>query len=591
MRIRWPRRVSAQVLAVQLTLTAGVMVLATGLFLAPLSSEIDDQAMHKALSIAQATAADPHLAHDLLTTAPSARGPVQRKAERIRRATGALYVVVLDRRGVRWSHTTTARIGEHVSTDPRAALSGQQIMQIDVGTLGRSARAKVPLRTADGKIVGAVSVGIGYGSVRDQLLATVPRLLRYAGLALGVGVLAAIGVSRSLHRRTHGIAFADISALLDEREAMLHGIREGVVAFDREGRIRLINDEARRLLGVGADATGRTLEEALPPGRTREVLAGRADGADLLTVSGGRVLVANRMPTKDGGAVATLRDRTELELLGRELDSTRGLLDALRAQDHEHANRLHTLLGLLELGLHQRAAEFISGLTDTHRASAEQISERVRDPLLSALLVGKAAIVAERGASLRVSPQTLLTERVVDPRDLVTVLGNLIDNALDAVASPPRPDPFIEVELRAEGTTAVLRVSDNGPGVPPGTREKIFAEGWSTKRAPSSPAPSPRGRGIGLALVRRLAERYGGMARVTARAGGGAVFTVILPEALDPDGARTPDPDLTSAPDLTTTPDPVSAPDLISAPDPAPAGDTRADHVPVQQLTTAGESR
>ncbi|MGO4428172.1 sensor histidine kinase, partial [Streptomyces sp. MCAF7] len=187
---------------------------------------------------------------------------------------------------------------------------------------------------------------------------------------------------------------------LDEREAMLHGIREGVVAFDREGRIRLINDEARRLLGVGADATGHTLEEALPPGRTTEVLAGRADGADLLTVSGGRVLVANRMPTKDGGAVATLRDRTELELLGRELDSTRGLLDALRAQGHEHANRLHTLLGLLELGLHQRAAEFIAGLTDTHRASAEQISERVRDPLLSALLVGKAAIVAERGVSL-----------------------------------------------------------------------------------------------------------------------------------------------------------------------------------------------
>ncbi|MGO4421779.1 histidine kinase, partial [Streptomyces sp. MCAF7] len=163
MRIRWPRRVSGQVLAVQLTLTAGVMVLATGLFLAPLSSEIDDQAMHKALSIAQATAADPGLAHDLLTTEPSVRGPVQQTAERIRRATGALYVVVLDRRGVRWSHTNTGRIGEHVSTDPEAALSGQEVMQIDVGTLGRSARAKVPLRTADGKIVGAVSVGIGYG--------------------------------------------------------------------------------------------------------------------------------------------------------------------------------------------------------------------------------------------------------------------------------------------------------------------------------------------------------------------------------------------------------------------------------------------
>ncbi|GHJ26329.1 ATP-binding protein [Streptomyces hygroscopicus] len=552
MRIRWPRRVSGQVLAAQLAITAGVMVLATALFLAPLSSEIDSQAMHQALAIAQTTAADPDIARDLTATEPTPSGPVQRAAERIRRATGALYIVVMDSRGVRWSHTTAARIGEHVSTDPREALSGREIMQIDVGTLGRSARAKVPLRTGGGRIVGAVSVGIGYGSVRGRLLAAVPRLLLYAGAALGVGVLAAIAVSRRLRRRTHGVAFADISALLDEREAMLHGIREGVVAFDRQGRIRLVNDEAGRLLGIRPDATGRTLEESLPPGRTTDVLAGRVDGADLLTVSGGRVLVANRMPTKDGGAVATLRDRTELELLGRELDSTRGLLDALRAQDHEHANRLHTLLGLLELGLHERAAQFVAELTNARRASAEQISERVPDPLLSALLVGKSAIVAERGVALRISPATLLTGRVVDPRDLVTVLGNLIDNALEAVAAHPSPTPFIEVELRAEGTTAVLRVSDTGPGVPPGMRDLIFTEGWSTKgpALPRSPDAGPdaragsavvssRGRGIGLALVRRLAERYGGMARVTARAGGGAVFTVVLPEALTRDDTPT----------------------------------------------------
>jgi two-component system CitB family sensor kinase len=348
----------------------------------------------------------------------------------------------------------------------------------------------------------------------------VPSLLLYAGAALAVGVLAAFGVSRRLQRRTHGLAFADISSLLDEREAMLHGIREGVVALDARGRIRLVNDEAQRLLGLGPDADGRALDDVLPPGRTTDVLAGRVDGADLLTVSGGRVLVANRMPTADGGAVATLRDRTELELLGRELDSTHGLLDALRAQDHEHANRLHTLLGLLELGLHDEAVEFVAEVADGHRASAEQIAERVHDPLLSALLVGKSAIAAERGASLRISPDTLMPDQVVDPRDLVTVLGNLIDNALDVAA-------FVEVELLAEGTTAVLRVSDNGPGVPPGMRELVFTEGWSTK-AP----PAHRGRGLGLALVRRLAERYGGMARVTARAGGGAVFTVVLPEAL-----------------------------------------------------------
>ncbi|MGP3923774.1 ATP-binding protein [Streptomyces sp. 8N616] len=525
MRIGWPRRVFSQVLLMQLAIATGVTALATGLFLAPLGDQLDDQAMRRALAIAQTTAARPGLAEDLQRTAPSPEGPVQAEAERIRRSTGAEYIVVMDERGVRWSHTSPDEIGHHVSTDPSAALAGQEVMQIDNGTLGRSARGKVPLREADGDIVGAVSVGIAYESVRDRLISAVPGLLAYAGGALAVGALAAYVVSRRLQRRTHDLAFSDISALLAEREAMLHGIREGVVALDARGRIRLVNDEAQRLLGIGPADTGRPLDEVLGPGRTTDVLAGRVTGDDLLTVRGNRVLVANRMPTDDGGAVATLRDRTELERLGRELDGTRGLIDALRAQDHEHANRMHTLLGLLELGLYEEAVEFVTEVVGVHRATAEQVTERVHDPLLAALLVGKAAVAAERGVGLRISGDTLLPDRVVDPRGLVTVVGNLVDNALDAAAGTQ--EPLVEVALRAEGRTAVLRVGDSGPGVPPGQRELIFTEGWSTKEAPSHGQ-----RGIGLALVRRLAERQGGSALVGAREGGGAEFTVVLPEAL-----------------------------------------------------------
>ena len=201
------------------------------------------------------------------------------------------------------------------------------------------------------------------------------------------------------------------------------------------------------------------------------------------------MLIANRMPTDDGGAVATLRDRTELEQLGRELDSTRGLIDALRAQDHEHANRLHTLLGLLELEMHEEAVEFVTEVVGVHRATAEQVAERVHDPLVAALLVGKAAVAAERGVSLRIAPGTLLPDRLVDPRGLVTVLGNLVDNALDAAAAP---DARIEVELRAEGRTAVAAGHGQRPGVPPEQRELIFAEGWSTKEPPS-PASAASG--------------------------------------------------------------------------------------------------
>ncbi|MFF5497110.1 ATP-binding protein [Streptomyces aquilus] len=525
LRLGLPRRMFSQVLLMQLAIAAGVTVLATGLFLAPLSNQLDDQAMRRALAIAQTTAEQPQIAKDLQTTPYSVDGPVQKEAERIRKATKAEYVVIMNKDGVRWSHTDPKEIGGKVSTDPARALAGEQVMEIDEGTLGRSARGKVPLRDSDGNIIGAVSVGIAYDSVRARLIHAIPGLLAYAGGALAVGALAAWLISRRVQRQTRDLAFSDISALLAEREAMLHGIREGVVALDRTGRVRLLNDEAQRLLGIGDEAVGRSPDEALGAGRTADVLAGRVTGTDLLTVRGQRVLIANRMPTDDGGAVATLRDRTELEQLGRELDSTRGLIDALRAQDHEHANRMHTLLGLLELEMYDDAVEFVGEVVGDHRATAEQVTEKIKDPLLAALLVGKATVAAERGVALWISDRTRLPDRLIDPRGIVTVVGNLVDNALDAVGG--KPHARVEVELRAEGRTAVLRVRDTGPGIPVEQRELVFTEGWSTKKPPAHGK-----RGIGLSLVRRLAERQGGSAAVTEADGGGAEFVVVLPEAL-----------------------------------------------------------
>ncbi|MCX4765513.1 sensor histidine kinase [Streptomyces sp. NBC_01275] len=525
LRLGMPRRMFSQLLLMQLAITAGVVVLATGLFLAPLGDQLDDQAMSRALAIAQTTAAVPQIAEDLRTTAPTVDGPVQQEAERIRKASGAEYVVVMDLNGTRWSHTDPKQVGGHVSTDPSQALAGKDVMEIDNGTLGRSARGKVPLRDSDGTIVGAVSVGIEYNSVRARLIHAIPGLFAYAGGALAVGALAAWLISRRVQRQTRDLAFSDISALLAEREAMLHGIREGVVALDRAGRVRLLNDEAQRLLGIGEEAVGRSPDEALGEGRTADVLAGRVTGTDLIAVRGHRVLVVNRMPTDDDGAVATLRDRTELEQLGRELDSTHGLIDALRAQDHEHANRMHTLLGLLELEMYDDAVDFVGEVVGDHRVTAEQVTEKIGDPLLAALLVGKATVAAERGVALWVSDRTRLPDRLVDPRGLVTVVGNLVDNALDAVAGTPHAR--VEIELRAEGRTAVLRVCDTGPGIPAEQRELVFTEGWSTKKPPAHGK-----RGIGLSLVRRLAERQGGSAAVGEATGGGAEFTVVLPEAL-----------------------------------------------------------
>ncbi|MCX5210492.1 sensor histidine kinase [Kitasatospora sp. NBC_00240] len=526
-RPHWPRRVFAQLLLSQTVVTVGVTAVTAGLFLAPVSSELDRDAMQRALSIAQSTAADENIA---LAAQDRDSVAAQRDAEQIRLATGASFVVVTDLDGIRLSHTDPARIGHRVSTDPEPALSGRSVTAIQEGTLGRTARGKVPLRLADGRIVGEVSVGISDDSIRRRMLGMVPGILLCAGAGLAAGLAATLLLARRLKRRTRNIALADISALLVEREAMLHGIREGMVALDRRGRIRLANDEAFRLLALPADCVGRPVDAVLPPGRLADVLAGRTEGADLPAVLGDRVLVVNRTTTEQDGAVVTLRDRTELESLVRELDTTRTLTEALRAQDHEHANRMHTLLGLLELGLHEQAVAFISEQSGSHAAVAAKIAEQVQDPHVAALLAGKAAVAAERGVRLAVTPGSHLPDAALDPRALVTVLGNLIDNAVDALGAPgAAAGRTVEVTALTSGSTLLLGVEDNGPGVPPDLRTRIFDEGWTSKEAPAH-----RPRGLGLAMVRRLVERAGGRIAVDRGPLGGARFTVELPEALHP---------------------------------------------------------
>ncbi|MFE7637842.1 ATP-binding protein [Kitasatospora sp. NPDC057518] len=519
---RRPRRVFAQLLLSQTVVTVGVTAVTAGLFLAPVSSELDHDAMQRALSIAQATATDENIAR-----AAAGRDVVaaQRNAEQIRLATGASFVVVTDLDGIRLSHTDPGRIGQRVSTDPEPALSGRSVTAIQQGTLGRTARGKVPLRMADGRIVGEVSVGISDDSIRRRLLKMLTGILLCAGAGLAAGTLATLLLARRLKRRTHNIALADISALLVEREAMLHGIREGMVALDEHGRIRLANDEALRLLGLPEDCAGRPIGAVLPPGRLADVLAGRIAGADLPAVRDDRVLVVNRTATPEGGAVVTLRDRTELESLVRELDTTRSLTEALRAQDHEHANRMHTLLGLLELGRHEQAVAFISEQSGSHAVVAARIAEQVQDPHVAALLAGKSAVAGERGVRLALAPAAHLPDAVVDARALVTVLGNLIDNAVDALTAGG--GGRVEVSLAAAGPTLLLQVADSGPGVPEELREQVFEEGWSSKDAPAH-----RPRGLGLAMVRRLVERTGGRIVLDTGPLGGARFTVELPEAL-----------------------------------------------------------
>jgi two-component system, CitB family, sensor kinase len=528
------RRLSTQILWLQLAILVITLLVGLGLSLRALRHELDRSFEQQALRVAQSVAADPGIAQAIVDRDPD--GLVQQRAEAVRRQSGALFVVVTDDRGIRYSHPNPAQIGQRVSTDPAPALSGQTVTAIETGTLGRSARGKVPLRAADGRIVGEVSVGIAEERIASRLLALLPSILTYTAVALAVGVVASFLLARRLKRQTFGLELPEIAALLQEREATLHGIREGVVALGPDRRVAVLNEQARRLLSLGGDSLGRHLADLGLPGHVRELMA-RDQVEDELASVGDHILVLNSRPvTLDGrdlGTVVTLRDRTELEALVRELDSVRSLSEALRTQAHEHSNQLHTLIGLLQLGLNDDAVGFVTDLVAARDALNRDLSARVPDKLLAALLLAKTLVASERGVDLQLTPDSRIRGPLRAALDAHSLLGNLIDNAVDAAAGGSRP-AWVEVRLRYEGEDLLIRVRDSGPGVPAAAADDVFEDGFSTK-----PAPVVGRRGLGLALVRQIAHRNGGEVRLAEpRPGEGACFDVVLRDMFEAGAAR-----------------------------------------------------
>jgi two-component system CitB family sensor kinase len=358
---------------------------------------------------------------------------------------------------------------------------------------------------------------------------TDPQLLTLVALtevALTVGLAGSLLIAGRVHRQTLGLEPAEIARQYQHHDAMLHAVSDGLLITDPQGRPVLVNDEARRLLGLpdGAAPDALTLAGTI-------IADLPADGEpirDRLCVSGDRVLLLSRNPVQvDGapiGAVTTLRDRTELQAALRELSTVKALADSLRAQTHETANRLQALVGMVELGRYAEAVALGTRETARIQNLQDRLLDRVGEPALMALLLGKTKVAQERGVKLVVSEDSVLTGQARwDVEDLLTVVGNLVDNAVDAAASAG--PGCVELSLRAAESGGLrLSVRDSGPGLPAGHRDDIFNLGWSTKDA-----TGPAGRGMGLFLVREVVQRCGGTIAAVDD-GSGTRFEVFLPE-------------------------------------------------------------
>jgi len=519
--LRWlrPLSVSSQLLLLQVAIVAATVIIGALASYALVSSQIDDQYKQRALAIAYAVAATPDIVEAMSDAEPSKT--IQPIAEAIRRSVGADFVVVANKDGIRYSHPNPENIGKRVSTDPNQTLAGDVYVGYQEGTLGRSLRAKVPI-TSGGDVIGIVSVGFLDTQLAQKLAQALPTMTLTVLLALALGIGGSLILARRIDRQTFGLGPREIAGLLEQRDAMLHGIREGVLALDTGGRVALANDEALRLLGLPASIAGRALRDHVADGRVRDVLEGSGSGLDQVVLAGDRTLVVNRRPVtirgSDVGAVVTLRDRTELEAVLRELDTARDLTQALRAQAHEFSNKLHVVGGLIELGRLDDAIRFVAETSLVHQELVDLVQERIADPALAALLLAKAALASERRVEFRLATDALLPAQVADVRDLITVVGNLVDNAIDAASGAP--DAWVEVSLHAEPGGTAVRVRDSGPGIDAHVVDEIFREGYTTKGGGAH-------YGIGLALVRQVAQRSGGWVGVAND--GGAIFTALIP--------------------------------------------------------------
>jgi len=390
-----------------------------------------------------------------------------------------------------------------------------------------------------GDHLGTVMIGRASPSVWQRLVGASSYLLVYLGVASVLGVAGSWLLARRIKRQTFGMEPREIAGLAEHREAMLFGIAEGVVALDPQQRLTLVNSVGRRLLDLPEACVGMSLADLGIEGRLYDVLAGTApegesaDPArrDEVVVRRGRVLVMNRMDvTKDGrrlGSVTTLRDRTELAQLERELGSFRSSTELLRAQAHEFSNQLHTISGLIQIGEHDEVVRYVRALRK-HRESLDlHLTSRVRDRAVAALLMAKSALAAERKVRLRISERTALDRlEPTDSADVATVLGNLVDNAVDAAASGSRAEDgeagaWVEVELRQDASSVEIVVRDSGPGVAPELAQEVFLHGFTTKAAQGGD------RGIGLALTRLVCKRRGGEVSV-ANTPAGAMFTARM---------------------------------------------------------------
>ncbi len=502
-----------------------------GLFLKSfVSGLVEDQIGKRALSVAESVANIPELKEAFLLQDPAP--VIQDLVSPIEKATGAEYIVVGNTEGIRYAHPEPDRIGKHMvgGDNDRALLYGESYISRQEGSLGLSIRGKVPVFDKNGAIIGIVSVGFLNTDVQEVIQSRSKSLwLTLAGIMV-LGITGAVLIAHYIKRLLFNMEPEEISYLFSQKEAILQSTHEGIIAVDRNGIITQMNRMARELLsgGTKADFTGKPVRELLPDIDLFDAIEKGETYHNREIVLGGHIVLVNSLPIRQekniAGAVATFRSKTDIEHITKELSQVKQYANAQRAQTHEFSNKLYTILGLLQLDQKQEAIAFIKRENNIQLEQAASVVEHAADPLVQGLIQGKFNEANELGITITIDPES----RLVYPfsgkerEALLTGMGNLLANAIEAVKHQPAAQKEIMLFFTDIGDDLIIEVQDFGPGIAAADADSIFEQWFSTK--------SGQGRGTGLALTKHLLEAAGGTIMLEEGEAGGACFVMIIPK-------------------------------------------------------------
>ncbi|MEY8207689.1 MAG: sensor histidine kinase [SAR324 cluster bacterium] len=456
---------------------------------------------------------------------------IQLYAESVRKATGARFVVVGDHEGRRYSHPVPERIGKLMvgGDNPRALERGEAYVSKAVGTLGPSMRGKVPIFANSGKVIGVVSVGYLQETVESVTEGYLQRVLLWV---FGLFLFGGIGtwlIARNVKQSIFGLEPVEIARLFRERNAILDSIREGVVAINDKGQVTMLDHEAAKILKIPPESgIGTSIESILPQTRMLEVLKSGEEQFDQEMIIGGIEVIVNRVPIwqndRVAGVVSSFRRKDEIDRMAQELTQIQEYSEVLRTQTHEYSNKLHTLAGLIQLGSHQEALDLIGRETSGYQELLGTLAETVPEPLLSAIILGKYNRAQELRIIFQLDPESRMIDipKKINREKIVTILGNLLENALEAAQENTSGKRTVQLSMTDFGNDLIFEVEDSGSGIEDESVDLSLQHGFTTK--------SGTGRGIGLSLVHENLKYLGGHLTVVRSSLGGMRFTIYIPK-------------------------------------------------------------